>query len=485
MPFGAFEPWEGPIPIIMSSFVQDVRKEANGFVLSLAAIAAIGGFLFGYDTGVISGALLLIKGDLGASTFEQSAIVGSLLLGAMAGAILSGYLAGAIGRRPTKIISGCIFTVAAIWSALSPTVWVLIVARFVLGISVGTASFVSPMYIGELAPKKIRGGLVSFNQLMITSGILVAYIVDFALKDVTNNWRWMLGLGAIPGIALAVGMFLMPESPRWLVEHEREDDARDVLCRAREHEDVDEEMDEIRDVAQESARVRDLLGKAVRPMLIVGLGLAIFQQLVGINTVIYFAPTIFQLAGVSTSAAIGQTVFIGVTNVVFTIVAVLLLDKLGRRVFLLAGTAGLTVALVGLGLFFAVPSIKANYGWLALASLIVYIASFAVGLGPVFWLMIAEIFPLKIRSAAMSVCTVANWGFNFLVAFTFLQLISTAGKGGTFFVYAGLGVLALIFFAWKVPETKGRSLEEIESELGAADEGMARERDTSRERVAT
>jgi sugar porter (SP) family MFS transporter len=468
----------------MSSFVQDVRKEANGFVVSLAAIAAIGGFLFGYDTGVISGALLLIKGDLGASTFEQSAIVGSLLLGAMAGAVLSGYLAGAIGRRPTKIISGCIFTVAAIWSALSPTVWVLIVARFVLGISVGTASFVSPMYIGELAPKKIRGGLVSFNQLMITSGILVAYIVDFALKDVSNNWRWMLGLGAIPGIALAVGMFLMPESPRWLVEEGREDEARDVLDRAREHEDVDDEIEEIRDVAQESARARDLLGKAVRPMLIVGLGLAIFQQLVGINTVIYFAPTIFQLAGVSTSAAIGQTVFIGVTNVVFTIVAVLLLDTLGRRVFLLIGTAGLTIALLGLGLFFQVPSIKADYGWLALASLILYIASFAVGLGPVFWLMIAEIFPLKMRSAGMSVCTVANWGFNFLVSFTFLQLISTAGKGGTFFIYAGLGVLALIFFAWMVPETRGRSLEEIESDLGAADEGMARETD-SRERVAT
>jgi sugar porter (SP) family MFS transporter len=469
----------------MTSFVQDVRREANGFVVGLASIAAIGGFLFGYDTGVISGALLLIKADLGASTFEQSAIVGSLLLGAMAGAILSGYLAGAIGRRPTKIISGCVFTVGAIWSALSPTVWVLIVARFVLGISVGTASFVSPMYIGELAPKKIRGGLVSFNQLMITSGILVAYIVDFALKDVSNNWRWMLGLGAIPGIALAVGMFLMPESPRWLVEHDREDDARDVLNRAREEGEVDDEIEEIRDVSQESARVRDLLGKSIRPMLLVGLGLAIFQQLVGINTVIYFAPTIFQLAGVSTSKAIGQTVFIGVTNVVFTIVAVLLLDKLGRRVFLLIGTAGLTVALVGLGLFFQVPSIKSGASWLALASLILYIASFAVGLGPVFWLMIAEIFPLKIRSAAMSVCTVANWGFNFLVAFTFLQLISTAGKGGTFFVYAGLGVLALIFFAWKVPETKGRSLEEIESELGAADEGMARERDTSRERVAT
>jgi sugar porter (SP) family MFS transporter len=468
----------------MSSFVQDVREETNGFVVGVAAIAAIGGFLFGYDTGVISGALLLIKQDLGASTFEQSAIVGSLLLGAVAGAILSGYLAAAIGRRPVKIISGCIFAIGAIWSALAPDVWTLIVARFVLGISVGTASFVAPMYIGEMVPKKIRGGLVSFNQLMITSGILVAYIVDFALKDVSNNWRWMLGLGAIPGVALAVGMLLMPESPRWLVEHDREDDARNVLERARRPEEIDEEIDEIRDVSRESARLRDLLGKAVRPMLIVGLGLAIFQQIVGINTVIYFAPTIFQLAGVSTSAAIGQTVFIGVTNVVFTIIAVLLLDKLGRRVFLLTGTAGLTVALVGLGLFFQVSSIKANAGWLALVSLIFYIASFAIGLGPVFWLMIAEIFPLKIRSAAMSVCTVANWGFNFLVSFTFLQLISTAGKGGAFFLYAGLGVLALIFFALMVPETKGRSLEEIESELVAADEGLARERDETRERVS-
>jgi sugar porter (SP) family MFS transporter len=470
----------------VSTFVQDVRKEANGFVVALASIAAIGGFLFGYDTGVISGALLLIKGDLHATTFEQSAIVGSLLLGAVFGAILSGYLAGAIGRRRTKIISGCIFAIGAIWSALSPTVWVLIVARFVLGISVGTASFVSPMYIGELAPKKIRGGLVSFNQLMITTGILVAYIVDFALRDVTNNWRWMLGLGAIPGVALAVGMFFMPESPRWLVEHDREDDARDVLDRARQHEKVDEEIEEIREVSRESGTLRDLVGRNVRPMLVIGLGLAIFQQIVGINTVIYFAPTIFKLAGVSTSKAIGQTVFIGVTNVVFTIVAVMLLDKFGRRFFLLIGTAGLTIALVGLGLFFQVSAIKEHASWLALASLIFYIASFAVGLGPVFWLMIAEIFPLKIRSAGMSVCTVANWGFNFLVAFTFLQLIDTAGKGGTFFVYAGLGVLAFIFFAWKVPETRGRSLEEIETELGAdADEDLTRARERPRERTAS
>ena len=466
----------------MSSFVQDVRKETNGFVVGLAAIAALGGFLFGYDTGVISGALLFIGKELHASKFDQSAIVGSLLLGAVGGAIASGYLAGAIGRRRTKIVSGTVFAVAAIASALSQDVWQLIGARFVLGLAVGTASFVAPMYIGELVPPRIRGGLVSFNQLMITTGILVAYIVDFALKGIANNWRWMLGLGALPGIALALGMLLLPESPRWLVERDREDEARRVLCRARRRDEVDDELEEIKEVAKEEGKLRDLLGRAVRPMLIVGLGLAIFQQIVGINTVIYFAPTILKFAGVSTSKSIGETVFIGVTNVVFTIVAVMLLDKLGRRASLLVGTAGLTVALFALGFFFQVAAVKQHAGWLALTALIVYIASFAIGLGPVFWLMIAEIFPLKIRSAAMSVCTVANWGFNFLVSFTFLQLTTTAGKGGAFFTYAAIGVLAIAFFAWKVPETKGRTLEEIETELGTEEETDA-DRSLSRERA--
>jgi sugar porter (SP) family MFS transporter len=316
---------------------------------------------------------------------------------------------------------------------------------------------------------------------MVTVGILIAYIVDFSLQGLGNNWRWMLGLGAIPGIALAVGMFFMPESPRWLVERDREDDARDVLCHARRKDQVDDELEEIKDVAAEEGSWRDTLAGGVRPMLVVGLGLAIFQQIVGINTVIYYAPTIFKYAGVSTSASIGQTVFVGVTNVVFTIIAVMLLDKVGRRVFLLVGTAGLTVALVGLGLFFQVATIRQHAGWLALASLILYVASFAIGLGPIFWLMIAEIFPLKVRSAAMATCTVANWGFNFIVSFTFLQLISTAGKGGAFFTYAALGVAAIVFFAWKVPETKGRSLEEIEHDLGAEDAPVSRDRADSRE----
>ena len=449
----------------MAGFISEARKEGNPFLFVLSVIAAIGGFLFGYDTGVISGALLFIKQDLNASSFQQEEIVGALLIGAVCGAILSGWSANALGRRPTKIVAGCVYALAALGCAFSQSSWELIIARFVLGFGVGTASFVSPMYIAEMSPKRMRGGLVSFNQLMIVSGILAAYIVDFLLKGVNNNWRWMLGLGAVPGIALAVGMFFMPESPRWLLEHGREDAARESLERSRGGEDVDEEMKEIKKVSEEQRGLRDIFKPSLRPMIVVGLGLAIFQQLVGINTIIYYAPTILSFTGKGASSAIGQTVFIGVTNLIGTIVAVLLLDKLGRRVFLLIGTAGLTAGLAVLGIFFHSQSLQASYGWLALAALILYIASFAIGLGPVFWLMISEIFPLDIREPAMSACTVANWGFNFLISFTFLSLVSAVGKAGTFWIYAGIGVIAFIFFAIKVPETKGTSLEQIEQEL--------------------
>jgi sugar porter (SP) family MFS transporter len=449
-----------------SFFVTDARREGRPFLFVVALIAALGGFLFGYDTGVISGALLYIKGDLGASSFQQEAIVGALLIGAAVGAVGAGYLADAISRRWTKVISGTIYTLAALGCAFSQSSNELIAARFVLGLSVGTASFVSPMYLAELAPKRIRGGLVSFNQLMIVSGILAAYIVNFALKGVgPDNWRWMLGLGAVPGLMLAVGMALMPYSPRWLAERGRDDEARAVLKRTHREEDVDEELESIKEVASGSGSLRDLFGASVRPMLVVGLGLAIFQQIVGINTIIYYAPTILSFTGSSASSAIGQTVAIGVTNLVFTIVAILLLDRLGRRVFLIAGTVGLTVALVVLGAFFASGTLQANASALALIALVVYIASFAVGLGPVFWLMISEIFPLEIRGPAMAVCTIANWLFNFIVSFTFLSLAAAIGKAATFWLYAIIGVVAIAFFAARVPETNGRSLEQIQQDL--------------------
>jgi sugar porter (SP) family MFS transporter len=450
-------------------FLREAFSGRNRFVLRLAIIAALGGFLFGYDTGVISGAQLFITKDLGASTFQQQAFVGALLIGAVVGAVLSGFSADALSRRRTKIIAGVVYVIGALASALAQTSGELIAARFVLGIAVGTASFVAPMYISELAPKKIRGGVTSFNQLMVVTGILGAYIASWALKDAANNWRWMLGLGALPGIALAVGMLFQPYSPRWLVDNGREDEAREVLRRARESDDeVDEELREIKEAAREEGGVRNLWKPDVRPLVAVGLALAIAQQFIGVNTVIYYAPTILKSTGLGTGSAITQAVSVGLTNLVFTIIAVLILDRVGRRPLLIAGTAGCIVSLGALGLFFASSSLQHNASWFALVCLLVYIASFAIGLGPVFWLMIAEIFPLKVRSPAMSVSTVGNWSANFLVSSFFLSLTSAITKQGTFWLYAGFGVLALIYFATRVPETKDRSLEEIESELQTA-----------------
>jgi sugar porter (SP) family MFS transporter len=292
----------------------------------------------------------------------------------------------------------------------------------------------------------------------------------------------MFALAVVPGAALAIGMYFMPFSPRWLVEKGREDDARAVLERYRnEEDDIDEEIGEIKDVAKQEVPLRELLAKGVRRMMVVGIALAVFQQIVGINTVIYYGPTILKFAGQQNTGALTQSVFIGCTNVFFTIVAILLLDKLGRRFFLITGTSILTVALIGLGIFFESASIQHNVGWLALVCLLVYIMGFAIGLGPVFWLMISEIFPLQMRGPAMAVCTMFNWGFNFLISYTFLTLTSAITKQGAFWLYAFFGVCAVIFFSTFVPETKDRSLEQIQSDLGAeADEPLAR--DTAAER---
>jgi sugar porter (SP) family MFS transporter len=499
------------------NFLREAFSGENRFILRLAIVAALGGFLFGYDTGVITGALLFITKDLHASTFEQQAFVGSLLIGAVVGAalsgvsadalsrrwtkiisgallfikddlhasefqqqafvgalligavvgaILSGYSADALSRRWTKVVSGTIYVVAAIGSGLAQDATQLIIARFVLGIAVGTASFVSPMYISELAPKRIRGGVTSFNQLMVVSGILAAYIVNWALKGVADEWRWMLGLGALPGLALAIGMVFQPYSPRWLIEHDREDEAREVLRRARESdEEVEEEIDDIKEAASKEGGVRDLVKRDVRPLVAIGLVLAVAQQLIGVNTVIYYAPTILKFTGLSTGGAITQALSVGITNVVFTIVAVLLLDRFGRRPFLIIGTTGCIVSLGVLGLFFASGGLQDAVPWLALVCLIVYIASFAVGLGPVFWLMISEIFPLRVRGPAMATSTVGNWTANFFVSSFFLTLTGAITRQGTFWLYAFFGVLALIFFVTKLPETKERSLEEIEREV--------------------
>jgi sugar porter (SP) family MFS transporter len=452
----------------------------NRKLLGVALIAAIGGFLFGYDTGVIGGAMLFMQKDLGVKSHgQQQLVVAILLLGAIVGAVIAGWSADKFSRRRTKIVSGTVYVIGGLACAFSTTYWQILASRFWLGLAVGCASFVSPMYIAELVPPRIRGGVVSFNQLMITLGILAAYIVDWGFAGFSNNWRWMFALAVVPGAALAIGMYFMPFSPRWLIDNGREDEAREVLENYRfEEDDVEGEIEEIKDVAKEESSLRELLGKGVRRMMIVGIALAVFQQIVGINTVIYYAPTILKAAGQQDTGALTQSVFIGCTNVFFTIVAILLLDKLGRRFFLITGTSTLTVALIGLGIYFASSGLQQNAGWFSLVCLLVYIAGFAIGLGPVFWLMIAEIFPLQMRGPAMAVCTMFNWGFNFLIAYTFLSLTTAITKQGTFWLYAFFGICAVIFFVTVVPETKDRSLEEIQSELGAdADAALTRERE--------
>src|SRR6185312_2020120 len=387
-----------------SGFVREALH--NRRLLGVALIAAVGGFLFGYDTGVIGGAMLFMQKDLNLHTHaEQQLTVAILLLGAVAGAAISGWAADRFSRRRVKITSGCVYVIGALGCAFAQTYPQILASRFWLGLAVGCASFVSPMYIAELVPPRIRGGVVSFNQLMITLGILVAYIVDWGLAPLSNNWRWMFALAVVPGSALAIGMYFMPFSPRWLVEKGRDHEAREVLERYRfDEDDVDGEIDEIKEISDDEMSVRDLWSKGLRRLMVVGIGLAVFQQIVGINTVIYYAPTILEFAGQKNTGALTQSVYIGCTNVFFTIVAILLLDKLGRRFFLLGGTTVLTVALIALGVFFQSAAVQHHAPWLALVSLIVYIAGFAVGLGPVFWLMISEIFPLQMRGPAMAVC---------------------------------------------------------------------------------
>ena len=310
-----------------------------------AGVTALGGLLFGYDTGVVSGALLFVKKDFGGlSSFQEELITSLLLVGAVVGALLAGRVADLIGRRLTVLITAVIFVVGVLLAAFTPTFPVLLVARIVIGLAVGSASMVVPLYIGEVVPPRVRGGLVSLNQLAITAGILVSYLIDYGLSG-SANWRLMFGLAAIPAVLLFVGMLFQKESPHWLIRQGRIDEARDVLKRVRNDDDIDAEIHDVQEVSRKQAGVRELLSPSIRPLVFVGVMLAVFQQITGINTVIYYAPTLLQGAGFGSSAALLANVVNGAVNVGMTIVAIWLLDRAGRRPLLLSGTAGMAVGM--------------------------------------------------------------------------------------------------------------------------------------------
>ncbi|MCM3569863.1 sugar porter family MFS transporter [Neobacillus mesonae] len=423
---------------------------------------SLGGLLFGYDTGVISGALLFIKRDLHLTPFLEGMIVSGVMLGAMIGAGWCGTLSDKLGRKKAIVISGILFSIGAVGTAIAPNVFILILFRIVLGLAVGGASALVPIYLSEMTPANIRGRVASLNTFMNSVGILLAYIVDYAFAS-SGNWHWMLGLALIPSLLLLFGMLSMPESPRWLFYRGKEKKAREVLSYTRDENAVESEIQNIKQINnKEKGTLRDLVAPWLRPTLIVGIGLAIFQQFIGTSTVFYYTPTILVNAGLGSSGAIAGTIGIGVMNLLCTVFGILLIDRIGRRLLLLMGNVGMSLALGVLGIstkFFEVPA------WVSLICLAFFIIAFSTSWGMVVWIVLAEIFPLKVRGAAMGVSSVILWGANLIVSLLFPLLSKAIGNSYLYIIYSIIGIGAFVFVYFLVPETKGRSLEEIEKDL--------------------
>jgi sugar porter (SP) family MFS transporter len=452
-----------------SAHEQVLTETLNPFVVVAAAVAALGGFLFGFDTGIISGALLFIKQEFGLSAGLQQLVVGSLLLAAVVGALLGGPISDAWGRKRTLILAALVFGVGALVASYSPNLAVLVVARVLLGLAIGIASMIVPVYIAEIAPPRVRGALVSLQQFMITVGIMVSYLVSYAFSG-SGAWRWMLGVGMIPAAILFVGMLPLPESPRWLLAKDRRQDALSVLHRIRHEEHNPEaELAEIEAVHKMQAGVsyRDLFRPSVRPALIVGVGIAFINQMVGVNAVIYYAPTILKDAGFSSSAAILATTGVGILNMLVTLCALLLIDRVGRRPLLLVGISGVLLALIVLGAAYLLPGGPSGAGVLLVGGLLVYIASFAASLGIAIWLLNSEVYPLEVRGKGAAAGAFTHWVLDFVIASTVLTLIATITPTGMFWFYGLFAILGIIFVLRRVPETKGKTLEEVSDALAS------------------
>jgi sugar porter (SP) family MFS transporter len=429
----------------------------------IAAVAAVSGLLFGFDTAVINGALIFLRDELDLTTKGVEIATSSLLVGCAVGAAFAGALTDRFGRKRLLIVSALLFAVSAVGAAVPRGLGELVAARFVGGLAIGVASVLAPLYIAEISPRQIRGRLVSLNQMAIVTGILLAYFTSWSLSFLgASSWRWMFGSAVVPSLGFFIALLFVPESPRFLVEKDREADARDVLKRVIGPEAAEVELREIREtIAEESGSLRELFETRLRKPMVIALFLAVFQQITGINTVIYYGSLIFkeQVGGQSDSAAIGANVIIGTVNFFATILALWIIDRVGRKPLMMVASAGMAVALFVLGLLFQVDPPPAL---LILAVIMVYVGSFGVGLGPGVWVVISELFPTRIRGRAMSIATVALWLACILIAYTFLSLVEAVGSTGAFWIYAGLSVINFVFM-WRVlPETKGRSLEEIE-----------------------
>lgn len=452
------------------------------FVIVMAIVAAMGGLLFGFDTGVISGAIPFLQQDFGLTDGTIEFITTAGLIGAIVGALIGGSVTDGLGRRKVLILSGIIFGVGALWSGFASNATSLILARLFLGVAIGTASFAVPLYIAEISPTKVRGTLVSLFQLMITIGILVSYFSDFLFaneSDVTC-WRPMFYVGVIPAIILLVGMIFMPESPRWLFANGRGEEAMAVLVKTEGDgaQDVADSINnEIAKDRQNTSTWGDLFRKEWKYPLIIAVGIMFIQQFVGINTVMYYSPKIFQMAGFYGSvAAIGASIGVGAINVIATLLSVYFVDRIGRRKLFFIGMTGMVISLTLLA-----GSFIADFGdagkFVTVGCTLLYVTFYAVSVGPLGWLIISEVFPQKLRGKGSSIGSLSVWVFNSIVTFTFFKiakLLSVPGSevvvggetlanpAGSFLFYALIAALGMIWGWFFMPETKGKSLEAIE-----------------------
>ncbi|OGN70539.1 MAG: hypothetical protein A3G30_06545 [Chlamydiae bacterium RIFCSPLOWO2_12_FULL_49_12] len=434
------------------------------FALLTLFIASMGPLLFGYNTAIISGAILFLQESFSLTLLDKGMVVSIILLGAMAGAFASGTLTDRLGRRPGLIINGAIYLIGGYMSSIAGSLEFLLLARFILGIGVGITSQATPLYLSEIAPIRNRGAFVSVFQLSITIGILCAYFVGFGFAE-SKDWRAMFALSMIPAALLFVGMFFMVESPGYLMGRGRPDQALKVLKRLRKSIVWEEHRTDVHEANRaERFRLKALFGPPVRKVLFLGVFLSALQQVTGINTVIYYAPEILKMAEfTSAAAALLATVGIGIVNVIVTVVAVWILDKAGRRPLLLIGISGMVLSLSVLGSAFLYQN--AWIDRIALIALMAYVGFFAISLGPITWVLIAEIFPLRMRAQGMAVAVFVNWGCNYLVSLTFLDLVNIIGSALTFFLYAVICVAAFLFTLFFIPETKGLTSEEIQKRL--------------------
>lgn len=432
------------------------------YVIVSSLIAALSAFLFGYHTAIISGALLPITTELNLSTFEQELVVSTLLLGCIVGALSGGVLADKLGRKKSLIATLFLYFVGTCLVCIAKTFLSLLIGRITLGFAIGIASAVVPVYIAELSPTHKRGMLVSLNQLMITIGIFVSYVVAYFYIDF-NEWRAMFAIALIPIALQAIGFFFIPETPAWLLCNGQKEKANQILQRlwGKPYGDHLVEAEKKLDPPRKKNSWRSLFSPPLRTACMVGVGISFVQQITGINTVIYYAPRIFAESGFSTPRdEVLATLFLGAIMVVMTFIGLCLIDKVGRRFLALTGLAIMTLSLGVMGFFLLSKS--PFQGVITLTSLLVYIAAFSPSLGVVAWPIISEIFPLGIRGRAVGVATFANWATNYLVSSTFLTLIEVFTLGGTYLLYT-LICLGSLWFIWKkIPETKGKSFEEIQ-----------------------